>query len=200
MLRSGGRISYPQGPSYAQSLIARSTLATASRLLSGMNRSLSPGKPLTLLLAAIIALLSDAGPAAAAPRYDWPVAAPHDVTRPFDPPSKPWLPGHRGVDLASADGATVLAAGDGTVAFAGPVAGKPVVSIDHGGIRTTYEPVVATVSAGDVVVLGQHIGTLVAGHPECAVAACLHWGAKRGEKYVDPLSLLRPRRVRLLPL
>ena len=31
---------------------------------------------------------------------------------------------------------------------------------------------------------------LLAGHPDCPVAACLHWGLRRGQTYLDPLSLL----------
>lgn len=141
-----------------------------------------------------------AGPASAAPRYDWPLNPQPEVTEQFDPPPKRWLPGHRGVDLAASEGQPVLAAGDGVVAFAGMVAGKPVVSIDHGPIRTTYEPVVATVSAGQSVTKGEQVGTVQAGHEGCAVQVCVHWGAKRGEVYLDPLSLLEPRVVRLLPL
>lgn len=154
-----------------------------------------------VVLAALLGLL--ATPAAATPsavRYGWPLEPRPSVTASFDPPAKRWLPGHRGVDLAAVEGQPVLAAGDGVVAFAGSVAGKPVVSIDHGRIRTTYEPVVATVGAGQSVMRGSPIGTVAAGHEQCAAAACLHWGARRGEVYLDPLSLLEPRMVRLLPL
>jgi murein DD-endopeptidase MepM/ murein hydrolase activator NlpD len=81
------------------------------------------------------------------------------------------------------------------------VAGRPVVSIDHaGGLRTTYEPVDATVGAGQAVARGSPLGALAAGHAGCPAAACLHWGLRRGEVYLDPLTLLRPVRVRLLPL
>jgi murein DD-endopeptidase MepM/ murein hydrolase activator NlpD len=74
------------------------------------------------------------------------------------------------------------------------------VSIDHpNGLRTTYEPVDPSVGAGARVTRGSPIGTLVGGHPGCPVEACLHWGARRGEVYLDPLTLLRPPRVRLLP-
>lgn len=149
---------------------------------------------------AVLAVLLTGAPAGAAPAYTWPLHPAPAVTEPFDPPAQRWLPGHRGVDLGAVAGQPVLAAGAGTVAFAGVVAGKPVVSIDHGPIRTTYEPVVAAVSAGDVVGKGQQIGTAVAGHEGCAVTTCVHWGARRGETYLDPLSLLVPRTVRLLPL
>lgn len=166
---------------------------------------MSPTRPIRHAVLALLLVLVSLGvlaePAGAASRYGWPLAGSRPVTRGFDPPAKPWLAGHRGVDLAASPGATVLAAGDGTVAFAGEVAGKPVVSIEHpDGIRTTYEPVLSSVTAGDPVTRGQPIGMLEGAHPECAAEACLHWGARRGDRYLDPLSLLRPRRVRLLPL
>lgn len=151
----------------------------------------------------------DTGPAATArgdvhsPRaqYGWPTGSPAQVLRGFDPPAVAWAAGHRGVDLALAAGSPVLAAADGTVAFVGTVAGRPVVSIDHtDGVRTTYEPVEASVSAGDVVFRGQMIGTLLPGHRSDCVDA-LHWGARIGKKeYIDPLRLLKSAVVRLKPL
>ena len=142
-------------------------------------------------------------PAPAAPAtalWALPLAGTPEVTRPFAPPPTPYAAGHRGVDLAAAPGVPVLAAGAGTVVFAGAVAGRPVVSVDHpGGLRTTYEPVAPTVAAGQVVALGTPLGALATGHAGCPAAACLHWGLRRGEVYLDPLSLLRPPRVRLLP-
>lgn len=135
-----------------------------------------------------------------ASRYDWPLPGTPPVVRDFDPPPHRYGRGHRGVDLAGAPGQQVVAAASGTVLFAGPVGGRPVVSIQHsGGLRTTYQPVIAAVSAGDVVVAGQRIGTLAAGHPGCRVAACLHWGLLRGDEYLDPLQLLAPGPLRLLP-
>ncbi len=132
--------------------------------------------------------------------FGWPVAPPQVVRR-FDLPSEPWLPGHRGVDLAAPPGAEVHATGAGTVTFAGLVASRGVVSVTHpGGLRSTYEPVTATVRTGDVVSAGQSLGELEAGHPGCPAAACLHWGLRRGEQYLDPLALLGLGRVRLLPL
>jgi murein DD-endopeptidase MepM/ murein hydrolase activator NlpD len=66
-------------------------------------------------------------------------------------------------------------------------------------LRTTYEPVTPSVRAGLPVARGSPIGTLVTGHAGCPVAACLHWGLRRGETYLDPLLLLAPPRIRLLP-
>ncbi|MGB9378928.1 MAG: peptidoglycan DD-metalloendopeptidase family protein, partial [Mycobacteriales bacterium] len=98
-------------------------------------------------------------------------------------------------------GLPVLAAGNGIVGYAGSLAGRGVVTVLHaGGLRTTYEPVVASVHPGDRVARGGVLGVLAAGHPGCPVAACLHWGLLRGETYLDPLSLLGDGQVRLLPL
>ena len=142
-------------------------------------------------------------PAAAAPGtalWTSPVPGPQ-VTRPFQPPPGPFAAGHRGVDLSGSPGTPVLAAGDGVVVFAGMVAGRPVVSIDHeDGLRTTYEPVEPAVAAGARVARGTPIGTLAPGHPGCPVAACLHWGLRRGAVYLDPTLLLQPPRIRLLPM
>jgi murein DD-endopeptidase MepM/ murein hydrolase activator NlpD len=145
------------------------------------------------------------GPTGPAPTpragYQWPLPGTPAVVRAFDPPPKRWLPGHRGVDLAGTAGVPVLAAGPGVVAFAGHVAGVGVISVDHaGGLRTTYQPVRPLVHVGDHVTAGERIGTLDAGHPGCSRAACLHWGLRRGEQYLDPLVLLGFGRVRLLPL
>jgi murein DD-endopeptidase MepM/ murein hydrolase activator NlpD len=132
--------------------------------------------------------------------FGWPLDGTPTVVRRFDPPPEPWLAGHRGVDLAAGPGAVVRAAGAGTVVFAGRLAGRGVVSIDHAnGLRTTYEPLDVTVTAGTVVGPGTPIGTLTAGHAGCP-AACLHWGLRRGDTYLDPLMLLGFARMRLLPL
>lgn len=137
---------------------------------------------------------------AGAGRYGWPVLPPQVVRR-FDPPPQPWLAGHRGIDLAASPGSTVRAAGAGTVLFARVLAGRGVVVVAHsGGLRTTYEPVDVAVAVGDQVAAGDLLGAVTAGHPGCAVAACLHWGLRRGADYLDPLALLGLGRVRLLPL
>ncbi len=97
----------------------------------------------------------------------------------------------------------MLAAGDGLVVYAGWMADRNLVSIEHaGGLRTTYEPVAPVVAVGDQVLRGQPIGHLEPGHPGCTAeppGACLHWGARRRLDYLDPLRLLGFGRVRLLP-
>lgn len=158
----------------------------------GIGRSAAVDRP--------VRMVAVDGPLAPVGSYDWPLPGFPTVVRDFDPPPHRYGRGHRGVDLAGAAGGPVLAAGTGTVVFAGPLAGRGVVSIDHpGGLRTTYEPVLASVTAGEVVGRGQQIGTLEPGHPGCASAACLHWGLRRGADYLDPLQLLAPGPLRLMP-
>jgi murein DD-endopeptidase MepM/ murein hydrolase activator NlpD len=143
-----------------------------------------------------LSVLAIPAPAVAVPQLPtaagWPLAGSPAVRRGFDPPTIVFGPGHRGVDLAANHGDTVLAAAGGTVAFVGSIAGKPVISLDHGGVRTTYEPVVSTLHSGDRVALGQVIGVLSSGG-HCGdpkINTCLHWGLREGNKYLDPLLLL----------
>ncbi len=85
--------------------------------------------------------------------------------------------------------------------FAGQVAGRGLVVIAHAdGVRTEYEPVRPLVPAGSAVAAGEPIGVVHGKHGRCQVDRCLHWGARRGEAYFDPMLLLRPLGpVRLLP-
>lgn len=127
------------------------------------------------------------------------------VVRGFDAPTPNWQSGHRGVDLAGSPEQQVFAAGPATVVFAGALAGRPVVSLAHpGGLRTSYEPVRATVRAGQSVTASTVIGLLEPGHSGCGATACLHWGAMWGPAsradYVDPLSLVRSTPIRLKPI
>ena len=121
------------------------------------------------------------------------------VVRGFDPPEQRWNAGHRGVDVKAAAGTPVRAAADGRIGFAGEVGGKPVVTVVHGRLRTTYEPVRATVSVGDRVKAGSVIGHLAEGH-DCGGGAktCLHLGLRRGDTYLNPLLLFEKPEIRLL--
>ncbi len=191
--------------------------AVSNRLMTPgrrQTRSRSPYR--TVAVAVAVAGLAVVPPVAAtpgAPRDDFrgPLDGPVRVVTPYDPPAQRWGTGHRGVDLAADALDTVRSPADGTVAFAGHVAGRPVLSIDHSdGLRTTYEPVRATVEQGDPVRSGQAVGYLLAGHPGCPAPACLHWGARLAsggptggdDDYVDPLDLLgaHSRPIALKPL
>ncbi len=123
------------------------------------------------------------------------------VVRAFDAPTTPFGPGHRGVDLAARTGQAAHAAGAGVVSFAGSVAGRGVVVVQHtDGVSTEYEPVTPLVRRGDAVRAGEVIAHLHGRHGTCPPGGCLHWGARRDGDYFDPMLLLEPLGpVRLLP-
>lgn len=153
---------------------------------------------LPLLVLALVC--GGAGPAHARGDWAWPLQPAPSVARPFDPPSKVWSSGHRGVDLRGSAGQPVLAPAAGRVAYAADLAGRGVVVVDIDGVRATFEPVRAAVDVGDRVRTGQTIGHLQLAQSHCLPAACLHWGVKRGEDaYTDPLSLVGDAEIVLLP-
>jgi murein DD-endopeptidase MepM/ murein hydrolase activator NlpD len=130
------------------------------------------------------------------------VGEPVRIVRRFEAPAGPYAAGHRGVDFATVANEAVRAAGSGVIIFAGSVAGRGVVVMRHpDGLRTEYEPIAATVRVGDSVGAGERIGVISGQHDNCPPDGCLHWGARRGSAYFDPLSLLAPLGVvRLVPL
>ncbi len=159
---------------------------TVSRLTAGLP-----------MIAALVAILPPwTGPFGAPPdrlptvgpgRWQPPVAA-AEVWRTFDPPSSNWLAGHRGVDFMVPRGTEVRATAQGTVTFAGRVADRQVVVVDHGALRTSYEPVSPSVRVDQYVLPGEVLGQrAVGGH--CA-DRCLHWGARAGTTYLDPTLLV----------
>ncbi|MGW6706557.1 M23 family metallopeptidase [Streptomyces sp. NPDC054956] len=155
-----------------------------------------------LLLTLLLTLSLTAAPAPpgtpAAPGAR-PLPAPLTVLRWWDPPPTPYAAGHRGVDLAAPVGAEVHAVGPGRVHYAGPVAGRGVLSLTlPNGLRTTYEPVRPLVAEGAEVTTGQVVALLTTGS-HCPVP-CLHWGLLRSEAYLNPLTLLPHPTPRLLPL
>ncbi len=133
--------------------------------------------------------------------WQWPLAPQPEVERGFDPPDRPWLPGHRGVDLRAAVGQPVLAPAAGRVTYAGSLAGRGVVVVAHpNGLRSTFEPVVTGLAVGQHVAPGQPVAQVSGEAGHCAAAVCLHWGVLRERTYLDPLSFLARRPVVLLPL
>ena len=89
---------------------------------------------------------------------------------------------------------------DGVVAFAGQVAGRGILTIDHGaGLVTTLEPVDSVLAAGTPVAAGGEVGDRVRSAVTPPRAPCTSACACDGE-YINPLLLLGgvPRAV-LLP-
>ncbi|MFG1816535.1 peptidoglycan DD-metalloendopeptidase family protein [Kribbella sp. NPDC049174] len=161
----------------------------------------APAPPRTALAAPAVAPAAAIPPPLTQPQAaTWPLHPRPRVVRGFDLPAKPWLPGHRGVDLSGSPGQPVLAATSGTITYAGQLAGRGVVVISTGPHRTTYEPVVPSMTVGSAVTPRTVIGYLSAAGSHCAPETCLHWGLIQGKQYLNPLTLLPNRPVRLLPL
>lgn len=121
------------------------------------------------------------GPQPSPVTYAPPVDAP--VVDTFRPPRSPYASGNRGVDYATAPGGPVRSAAPGVVAFAGSVAGGLHVVVLHpDGIRTSYSFLRSVaVRRGQPLVPGQLVGT---------AGPSVHFGARAGDAYLDPLVLL----------
>lgn len=164
-------------------------------------------RPVVLVAMLTAALLTVA---ASPPGGPWqsPIESPQgSAIAGFDPPAERWLPGHRGVDLSASPGTPVRAPAGGAVSFAGMIAGRGVVVVVHGRLRSTFEPVDASVRPGQQVAVGEVLGYVGVTSGHCAPGSCLHWGVRDGDTYLDPLSMLSrsmptpgPGAIRLLPL
>lgn len=141
---------------------------------------------------------ADAGDGVSSHRWVWPVE-PFRMERPFEAPPHRYGAGHRGIDIRPVGTSTVLAPAAGAVAFAGMVAGRGILTIDHGdGLVTTLEPVDTTLEPGTPVAAGEAVGTIaLGGHTS---PGALHFGVRLHGEYINPLLLLGgvPRAV-LLP-
>ena len=157
------------------------------------------GRALTLVAAATVAALLPAAATAdpSGPPVSYRAPVPGPVLDPFRPPSTPYGPGNRGLEYATTPGEPVGAPADGEVTFAGPVAGGLHVVLLHAdGIRTSLSFLAAV-----LVRRGQRVA---AGDPVGLAGSSLHFGARRGEAYLDPATLLagagRPGRAFLVPV
>ncbi len=137
-------------------------------------------------------------PSARLDGWQWPVE-PALVIEAYRAPAHRYGPGHRGIDIAAPQGSRIAAPAAGVVAFAGDVAGRPLVTIDHGaGLVTTLEPVAPTVPVGALVRAGDSVGTAAAGGH--VAPGAVHFGVRENGDYINPMVLLGvvPRAV-LLP-
>lgn len=100
-------------------------------------------------------------PLPASQAWAWPLAGKPVVAHAFAPPPKPWLSGHRGVDLAAAQGTPVLAPDEGVISFVGVVVDRSVITITTAqGLRVSFEPVVSSLKKGTSVARGDVLGVL----------------------------------------
>lgn len=172
---------------------------------------LRPTRFLIVTFVALATVLGSCAPPAhgrapaADPPAGWIRPVPGAVAEPFAVPRSRYGAGHRGVDLVAPPGAPVLAAGAGTVTFAGTVAGTLHVVVDHGDGVVTSVSFLATVAVrrGQRVTRGQALGTAGGSGPEHAVGV-VHLGLRVHGTYVDPMRLFAPvdlaRAIHLAPV
>jgi murein DD-endopeptidase MepM/ murein hydrolase activator NlpD len=169
------------------------------------------GLAFVLLLIGLV--VAPGGPAASSPApnstapagglaahgWVWPVSGAR-IVAPYAAPAHAYGPGHRGIDLEPRGGeAHVRSPADGVVAFSGVIAGRGILTIDHGGgLVTTLEPITSELHAGDAVGRGDEVGDVsLGGH---APPGAVHFGVRLNGEYINPLLLLGgvPRAI-LLP-
>lgn len=98
---------------------------------------------------------------------------------------------HKGIDIGADYGAAIVAAADGTVAFAGYNSGMGnYVMLSHGsGLYTVYGHCSALlVSTGDTVTAGQTIAQV--GSTGISTGNHLHFGVSKDGAYVSPWNYL----------
>lgn len=150
----------------------------------------------TCLLSLAITLSLNNSPALAqhptlrAGSWSWPVTGSHTISRGYEAPSVFFGAGHRGIDLVAEVGQEVLAPADGVVHFVGKVVDRELISLDHGGLLSTFEPVTSTLSEGAKVTRGQVIGMLGSSTDINYHCTCLHMGARQGKQYLSPLAMM----------
>ncbi|NHZ71197.1 MAG: peptidoglycan DD-metalloendopeptidase family protein [Proteobacteria bacterium] len=97
--------------------------------------------------------------------------------------------GHWGIDIAQPPGSRVTTIGGGTVTFAGSVAGRLSVTVNHGGfVRTSYS-YLSTITATK----GQRLdrGDSVGSSGQHGGSFAYHLSLRNGSTYIDPESLGR---------
>lgn len=127
--------------------------------------------------------------------FTWPVPGYNQITSYFGARTSPVAGAssqHRGIDIACDTGASVVAAGSGTVIVAAyNYAEGNYVCIDHGGgIVTVYmHNSSLAVSVGETVSTGQTIA--YAGSTGVSTGPHCHFGVRVNGTYVDPLGYLQ---------
>lgn len=137
-----------------------------------------------------------------------PLDTPIRLVNQYRQPNSDYSSGHRGVDYLVKTGQPVLAPADGTVWFAGKVAQRHLISLQHNnGYLSEFEPVCTDLTKGEPIIAGQQIGYVCeAGpsySPHCSNALCLHFSLRSKGAYLSPLVFiggLNPSRLLATPL
>jgi len=128
-------------------------------------------------------------------KFEWPVPGVYRITSEFSSarmhPVLGYVRRHDGIDIGAASGTNVIAAGDGTVLFAGWNGGYGnCIIIDHGGGYTTLYGHASTllVSSGAKVARGQSIlkvgSTGVSTGPHLHFEVCINGVAKEPTQFL----------------
>lgn len=112
----------------------------------------------------------------------------------FRPPAHIGAPGNRGWEYETLPDTQVVAAGAGSIRFAGQVGGSLYVSINHpDGVRTTYSHVKdIAVKKGDAVKQGDVLAS--------TKDKSFHFGVIKEGDYIDPAEVLGGAGVTEMPL
>lgn len=119
------------------------------------------------------------------------------VVRGFELPACEYCAGHRGVSVAVVSGSAVRAISNGTITFAGEVAGNvfvvlqfaPDLRLTYGYLKDIVNDDGKEVATGDVVVRGA-----VLGHGNDRV----YLGVRRGHRPVNPAPYISAQRTKLV--
>jgi len=128
----------------------------------------------------------------------WPLTSDGDVLLGF---TAPYLRAgqqtvHMGVDLATAPSASVLSPVDGEVSFVGrvPAAEGSMLAVTlrtEDGLLVSLMPLVSTqLTTGCRLAVGDSVGPVAPTGDISSAESHLHIGARRGERYVDPMPVL----------
>jgi murein DD-endopeptidase MepM/ murein hydrolase activator NlpD len=131
--------------------------------------------------------------AAAVATFCWPMPVAAPIAVPYSPPSCRWCAGHEAVGWTVPAGIAVSAVAPGRVVFAGRVAEVGYVTVDVGGLRTTYGGLGhLAVRSGDVVAVGRLLG---------AASGLVTFSVRAGDLHLDPTAFFARRvgRARLVP-
>ena len=118
------------------------------------------------------------------------------LVKAFNPPDRPWLSGSRGVWLNLHNPQSAIESPcDGRVIYSAELAGRKVLSIDCGGILSTFVPLVTTLHSGQSVRRGEKIASVPPLGSEWTSTSTregqIHWGAKVSRtRYINPLRML----------